>query len=212
MVNRIFLVVFFVLGMHLPHMCSALDSLHSVPLVNLLDSLKFDKVTRVSKRDTTCGGQWAKVGTVCDKAKLLEHQQKEQRDLKDAMGHLRDVEDRVRKACQKLLKNKAIMSSNLFGSFKKRIVKIWADKNTKSKFDKSTEQCWSYFTGVRSSALCYVCSGNNYRYFLQDKALITQQECFKMASNCRNHFGHILISISVSKCWPFHRPYPRSAG
>ena len=51
---------------------------------------------------------------------------------------------------------------------------------------------------MRSSALCYVCSASNYKYFLKDKAIITDLECRKMVDHCKDHFDHVLVMIKAS--------------
>ena len=45
---------------------------------------------------------------------------------------------------------------------------------------------------MRSAGLCTVCSGDNHRYFFNDKALNIDAECDRMSKKCKIHFDHFL--------------------
>ena len=51
-----------------------------------------------------------------------------------------------------------------------------------------SKQCTDHVKNLKSSALCFVCSANNYEYFVKEKAIITRPTCSLVLESCMRHF------------------------
>jgi len=87
------------------------------------------------------------------------------------------------------------MNSSKLTDNEKSNIRLWSNDSIGIAFERSAEQCWRYLNRTRISSLCYVCAADNYRYFYEDKAVITVDECKIMASQCRTHFSLFLNMI-----------------
>ena len=65
------------------------------------------------------------------------------------------------------------------------------------KIKDSTTKCTRYLEAPRSAALCFICSGDSASYFMDGRALISQQECSAMAAACGGFFYESLNLFKV---------------
>ena len=197
MVNRNFLAIFFVASFCLSGATANLTDKNALPLKYLPSSIQLSSVANVSKSDATCGGLWSQDGTVCNKTKLMDHYKQENKSITEALQYAKATAS-VLHAFSTIINKDKIMNTSLITDSDKAIVRDWANPNTSKSLHGSGDTCWNYFRGVRSSALCYVCSGRNYKYFVKGKAIITDQECRKMVNHCQNHFHQFFKMIEAS--------------
>ena len=191
MVNRNFLAIFFVASLCLSGATAKLDDKNAEPLIHLPSSIKLSSVANVSKSDATCGGLWIQDGTVCDKDKLMDHWNIEKQNITDALKSAKHIASSLHSFALMFEMDK-ITDPNLITESDKAIIRVWANPDILKRVDISGDKCWNYLRSMRSSALCYVCSASNYKYFLKDKAIITDQECRKWWINVKT------ISINFS--------------
>ena len=191
MVNRIFLAVLLVVSLFLPDVCLALDQKYATPLKHLPSDIALSEVIRLPAGDKICGGRWVLVGTVCDRAKLIEYQKNEQSKVALAKNQMSHIEAKLHIAA-KLLVSDAIMGSSLLSVKDKEYIKERSLPVNQEYFKGNATLCWNYMAQMRSAGLCTVCSGDSHQYFFNDKALITYAECDRMSKNCKIHFDHFL--------------------
>ena len=194
MVNRIFLVVLFVLSLCLVDSCRALDQRNTIPLKHMPTNVRLPDLKYLNVSDMTCGGLWSKVGTLCDVEKLKVFQQIEQVNVTETESRLIGREDRMHNHAKTLISH-PIMNTDMLHQKDKDLIKERASAENHISFEGNMTQCWAYMKQMRAAGLCSVCAGDNYNYFYGDMAIITDSECQKMSASCKDHFNHVLKLI-----------------
>lgn len=151
----------------------------------------------------TCGGEWKTFGTCCKLGNLTDYAirdgQKIRRSIDIAITNGKSIAQIYMKLAN-LGKNVVQMTS---GSSKKLIEYVHSSegesmimlmKNILEKPDflkSQTEKCWNKMIKVRSSSLCFTCSGRSESFFDGEKALISQESCNSILNECSEHFNSI---------------------
>ena len=128
---------------------------------------------------------------------MLKHYNTEKKNIGEALNYTKGFASVLHAYSQIIFIDK-IMDTNLITNSDKAIIRTWADEATYKRLHGNGDKCWNYFLGMRSSALCYVCSAKNFKYFYKDKAIITDQECRKMVDHCQEHFHHFFNMIKAA--------------
>ena len=124
------------------------------------------------------------VGTVCDRAKLIEYQKIEQSKIAVAKSQMSENEAKLHIA-GKVQASHAIMGNSLIADKDKEYIRERLFPVNQEYFKGNATLCWNYMAQLRSAGLCTVCSGDNHQYFFNDKALITDAECDRMSKTAK---------------------------
>ena len=178
-------------SLHLSGISATLSESNIEPLRNLPSNIRLNDILKTS--DNTCGGLWSREGTVCDKSKLLDHYNIQTTKINESLAYIKKIAT-ILHSLNKALSKEKILDTGRISTEEKASIIEWANLASHEKLLGNADKCWNYFKAVRSSALCYVCSANNYNYFFNSKALITEDDCGNMIDNCQDHF-HNIISI-----------------
>ena len=195
MVNRIFLGLFLIVSLHLSGISATLSERNIQPLMNLPSNIRLNDILKT--RDNTCGGLWSREGTVCDKSKLLDHYNTEKTKIKESLDYIKKIVALLHRL-DKALSSEKIMDTDQISTEEKASILDWANPASHQKLLDNADKCWTYFQGMRSSALCIVCSANNYIHYFNNKALITEDDCGKMIDNCQDHFDNTISIIRAT--------------
>ena len=122
MVNRNFLAIFYVVSLCLSGATAKLADKNALPLKHLPSSIQLDSVANVNKSDTTCGSLWNRDGTVCDKAKLIDHCEQESQNITQALNYTKATALVIHTYSQ-IISNDKIMDSNLISVGAKTIIR-----------------------------------------------------------------------------------------
>lgn len=138
----------------------------------------------VGQEDTTCGGLWAKHGSVWNKRRLLHYSkgktQKLHKYTLDFKAYVKGLQTLAHK-----------VKSQTSGDKELSILNMGLDK-----VNNSTERCWNYMAKLRNYALCSICSADNYHYFVGFKASVSIEQCQVLMDHCNNHLDYILRIIA----------------
>ena len=143
MVNRIFLAVLLVVSLFLADVCLALDHKYATSLKHLPSEIALSEVIQLPAGDKICGGRWVLVGTVCDRAKLIEYQKIEQSNVALAKSKMSEIEAKLHIAA-KVLVSHAIMGSSLLSDKDKEYIRERSLLVNQEYFKGNTTLCWNY--------------------------------------------------------------------
>ena len=148
------------------------------------------------KLDTiTCAGVWAERGTCCYKKGLLRHVQSESDRVKKASDDLKETIQYIANHENVDQYHKMIEHSSYLDFIRKLI-----NPTQRKNFIESLDQCADFSVKVRSNAFCSICSGNSYKYFNGEKAIISMDTCKSMLNHCKSFIEEtvqILESIKI---------------
>lgn len=134
------------------------------------------------KLDTiTCAGIWAERGTCCDKKGLLRHVESESYRVKKASDDLKETIQYIANH-ENVDQYHTMITNSDFLDFIKKFINPTQRKN----FIESLDQCADFSVKVRSNAFCSICSGNSYKYFSGEKAIISMDTCKSMLNHCKS--------------------------
>ena len=137
---------------------------------------------------TTCNGLWSQHGFICNKQKLLELSKSDEAAIKATVNQFNAVVPKFREL---ILTLREIYPSN-------STLHVFYDAS-RNFLPQSTEKCWAKMSQIRSSSLCSMCSGNNYEYFLNNKAAITEMACQLIFVECKDHIDFINFMATIEK-------------
>ena len=73
------------------------------------------------------------------------------------------------------------------------------DSFDKPEVKNNITRCWSKMSELRSNSLCSICSGRHKLFFVNQKALISEETCTDILEICLSSFNHILDFIQGMK-------------
>lgn len=130
-----------------------------------------------------CRPIWHNDGSLCNKDGLITYHKAMADELsKDVLKFKEEVES-MRTKLQNP-ENKVSKSNHQSLSF----YKSFSNEAKINSFKRSVDGCASFLNSRRWPALCHACSAKNQRYFLDNKAIITDLQCFEMATSCWSFF------------------------
>lgn len=190
---RYFLAVIGLLGL-LSQNCSgtSLDPKVVEALKIIPEDLRLSYV--VNHTNSTCNGLWKSNGLVCNPGGLVELSNAEKNKIGELEESINLSASLLSQYSNQILSKKAPLPADSTAFFTK-----WANQTYLKYFQQETSKCWKYMAFARSSSLCYMCSGNNYRYFLEGKAIITEDACNTMLDNCAVHFQESINIIEGTR-------------
>ena len=121
-----------------------------------------------------CQAEWDRHGTCCDSADLLNLNAYENKTIRHNMQQLAT----------------SVANFVAFVNASDKVAYKEETLLTLKNFSQNSEDCWTYITRVRSSALCSICSGRSEIFFTEskDKILIDSDTCRIAISKCEDFF------------------------
>lgn len=135
----------------------------------------FEKVQ--ATRIADCGEEWKRNGLCCDPEDLQLFAELEASLIKNNREYLKKNTESL---AEFLEKSKVAQPDQL-----EPLIKLLEG------FDVSSAECWDEMIKVRSSGLCYICSGRSQRFFTEDKILINPETCEKVVTKCENFYRNV---------------------
>lgn len=185
------------------------------PLIRMLkrnDVKVFDQPQPSSSN--TCKHEWKPHLTCCDNDSLVDYAEKDikklessiknvQKDVKALMTFLKKNEDDIQKAiAKKDLQNKKEFKQVLETDLKAFKTLLESMLENENKEDDRRENCFDRIKEIRTSSLCYTCSGRSGYFFLQGRALISMADCRRTIKRCDNTWAksvELIDTIAVAK-------------
>lgn len=191
------------------------DCLAQNPLIRMLkrnDVKVFDQPQ--APTSSTCKHEWKTHLTCCDNDSLVDYAEKDikklessiknvQKDVKALMKFLKKNEEDIEKAiAKKDLQNKKEFKQVLETDLKAFKTLLQSMLENENKEDDRRENCFDRIKEIRTSSLCYTCSGRSGYFFLQGRALISMADCRKTIKRCDNTWAksvELIDTIAVAK-------------
>ena len=164
----------------------------SNPLIDIL-STKGVKVFKTAQPSTSpvCKSEWQAFKTCCDSTSLLQYVKADSERLRNSMA---EVRKELAQSTQMLkLPIQTIITMFKFPFLKTTVLQeidLNAIKNMLNHLNLAPVQyaeqaaCFQRMTAIRTSSLCYTCSGRSATFFNQGRALMSMQDCQKTISVC----------------------------
>lgn len=161
-------------------------------ILNLLPaSIALSAAVSPGSSTTACQGLWQQEGYLCDAGKLLVFAKADQALMLEF--HDKDVKfwqiiEKVKNDAmpwiQKFVKQMEMDAE--------RLKEICAPEH-KVNFMRASKKCWDTISKFRNSALCTVCSAQNYERFLKGKAAISSESCSLILDDGCAEYLRILV-------------------
>ena len=181
-------VLFFVVALLSIAACTITDSRVTKILQMVPKEVHLPDILAPENAATSCAGLWQKEGQACDLAKLRAYSKSEDDKIVTMLADLNKRIDNFH--CW--INQVNYKSVPGLTEDEKLFFSIWSDPVMVSEYQKDAATCWKQMKSKRSSSLCSVCSGQNYKYFLGNKAIIDENACDDMLNSCLSFFGDSL--------------------
>ena len=157
-----------------------------------------------------CAFEWGVYGSCCNQKSLKKHVLKDVSTINDSVTKSMDFLKKYSKSIQRLFEEANNKKDELKGkemkSVKKKIQKFATAFLSSSldklqgttnyilsdAFEKQYRSCWSTMEQVRSSSVCFTCSGRSSVFFKGSKILINTQTCHDILSKCQATFSTLV--------------------
>lgn len=198
MVNKSLIVVVILVTILIAPSISTLTWRSRLPLENLPAAVKLLEVKAVAATDSTCKGLWYRDGgTLCNRDQLLMYRNQEVNLTKEALLTITKMISLWHKISPDILST-GVFNEVILSPIESEWLNTTRDQGFEAESKAQALQCWDYMDSVRSSALCYACSAQNYHYFLGSKALILPADWNTIASKCSLHLFTMLAYFESS--------------
>ena len=175
-----------------PGFCTAQN-----PLIRMLKRHEveiFD--TPIAANSQTCVSEWGTHQTCCDAKSLVKYAEadirKLNKDMKDVKNDVikmskwvKKNEEKIEKAIKKAdMKDKKEFIEQLnkdWKSFKRELDSV-LDNEKKAEDEK--DDCFERIKDIRTSSLCFTCSGRSSQFFLKGLAKISMSDCRRTIDKC----------------------------
>ena len=164
-----------------------------------------------------CGSEWKEYGTCCELDSLITYSINDKKTIREAVSvtkeYTKSTVSQIFDLAEKLTSRKSHKSNlnrtrlfNLDERFVQELevyfeesrgfsnLKIYQPGPT---YDHSLDKCWEYMEKLRSTALCSTCSGRSQVYFLNEKAIVTEESCHELLGVCSRSFGYSLDFMKI---------------
>ena len=145
------------------------------------------KVVPSGNNDPTCQGLWNRTGYICDKNVLGAWATEDKNYIINTMPLFKNSLTMVAEIAKKI-QDSTIQGFSLSES-EVAILKRHQDTSIHGAKQANAEQCANALIRVRNSALCSLCSAENYRFFSDDKrGYMPYCSCQAFLTECNAHF------------------------
>ena len=132
----------------------------------------------------TCGGLWYAHGTCCDLGSLKAWKKNDSARIR---SNSESFKSQYRSILLSLKANFIAIKREMRFRFRHAVRLSWKlSTQYQANVNASLDKCTKFTIKSRSSALCYVCSGNSAQYFTREKAAVSPRECGKMVGACED--------------------------
>ena len=165
-----------------------------------------------AKYPSVCGGEWNTHGSCCDINKITELATKDAQKLKDSISSSQEsftkfsqtivgISTFVPQIPSQILPILPPDIQQLINFLKGEVFQEFS-KLSKSYIDEKTiatesEKCWTAMSRIRSSSLCWTCSGRSEEFFYNGKAIISNELCQNIIGVCEENFLNTIKLINV---------------
>ena len=139
----------------------------------------------------TCNGYWGKTGHICHKAPLLVLSQSDKTNLTRLAMDFHSALKTARSVIEDVSSRRNFKPSRR----NKETLETFVGNIPNLKTVSSV--CFEHMAAMRSSALCTICSGHNYKHFFGSKALISGKDCGRFLNTCQPFFQGISEAFEV---------------
>lgn len=134
---------------------------YSAPIVSQLD---------------TCNGLWKVEGQCCQLQALVTWQKTDKAKVIESANQVKATISKLHSTFNSLM-------TKITG-----LVNITYSHESFSLLTSSLDTCTAFMTQSRAAALCSICSGQSSKYFIKNKAAISQPQCSSMVAACGKFF------------------------
>jgi len=162
-----------------------------------------EPTTEQAAVDNKCGFEWEEHGTCCRYQSLVDYAKKDRNNTVNAAFRINDALHKVRfefmrfkKLMEDFAKNKDFMANSQLASMQSFVKFLSSNQSEKIslwlvnlgglelKYE-TLVSCIETVNRIRTGSLCSVCSGRSSEWFLDDKALISEDNCHLMLDTCK---------------------------
>lgn len=151
-------------------------------------------LTRPQTTNVSCGEEWATHGTCCefnslkkvilkDLSKIHQQAHSFKKFVKKIGGLLKSIHDAAN------VSGPTLFFKKIDKTVKNQLLKLWINNGTALTVQENdVESCWTVMASMRSSSVCFSCSGRSSDFFKNGKAVIQPSMCNTAFSECHRFF------------------------
>ena len=181
------------------------------PFLMQLESFGVVLPEKKKVNDTKCGKEWADFGTFCDIKNLSLYAITDTKSINSSVERTSEGLKMISNLFYDVYNNSKINpTAGLKGELKKffdlweckesrEFISIIESFRTTDNIHRTLQKCWTKMAQVRASSLCSICSARSTLYFGSKKALVREEDCESILTECSDSFTTILNFVEKSE-------------